>query len=46
MLTFDMIEETVKVSLEKRIDNVAVLVHERLANQNGEAEDAGFFDLR
>lgn len=41
-----MIEETVKVSFEKRVDNVAVLMHERLANQNGEAEDAGLPDLR
>jgi len=46
LLTHDVIEETINVSLEKRIDDFALMVHKRLADQTGEAEDAGLLDLR
>lgn len=40
-----MIEKPMKISLEKRIDDFALLMHECFANQNREAEDAGFPDI-
>jgi len=45
-LTLDMVEETVKISLEKRINHVILLMYKRLANQNGEGKDAGLSNLR